>query len=169
MRIVHLIYYYKPDTHYIVARAHSGARQYIKIGWPSSRCLSGPVTILFNQPPPPQLIGGEKQKPKCVDDNPTVARSIVDYAAQMGPKATNGWDRSAGRETSSRAKRHLWSTCTARGFTCSTCSQTWSTCSQRSGPTDDLRDMSRGPAPIPCVWKLPQKATKQMERAALST
>ena len=36
------------------------------------------MTILFNEPPPPQLIGGEKQKPKCVDDNPPVAESIVD-------------------------------------------------------------------------------------------
>ena len=36
------------------------------------------MTILFNEPPPPQLIGGEKQKPKCVDDNLTVAGSIVD-------------------------------------------------------------------------------------------
>jgi hypothetical protein len=36
------------------------------------------VTILFNEPPPPQLIGGEKLKTKCVDDNPSVSRSIVD-------------------------------------------------------------------------------------------
>ena len=40
------------------------------------------MTILFNEPPPPQLIGGEKQKTKCVDDNPTIVglglMSIVD-------------------------------------------------------------------------------------------
>ena len=36
------------------------------------------MTILFNEPPPPQLIGGEKQKTKCVDDNPTIVGSIVD-------------------------------------------------------------------------------------------
>ena len=36
------------------------------------------MTILFNEPPPPQLIGGEKQKTECVDDNPTIAGSIAD-------------------------------------------------------------------------------------------
>ena len=41
------------------------------------------VTILFNEPPPPQLIGGEKQKTKCVDDNPTVAGSIVDRGGRF--------------------------------------------------------------------------------------
>ena len=42
-----------------------------------------PVTILFNEPPPPQLIGGEKQKTKCVDDKPTVAGSIVDRGGRF--------------------------------------------------------------------------------------
>ena len=41
------------------------------------------MTILFNEPPPPQLIGGEKQKPKCVDDKPTIVGSIVDYGSRF--------------------------------------------------------------------------------------
>ena len=41
------------------------------------------MTILFNEPPPQQLIGGEKQKPKCVDDKPTVAGSIVDRGGRF--------------------------------------------------------------------------------------
>ena len=41
------------------------------------------VTILFNEPPPPQLIRGEKQKTKCVNDNLTIVGSIVDRGGRF--------------------------------------------------------------------------------------
>ena len=41
------------------------------------------MTILFNEPPPQQLIEDEKQKTKCVNDKPTVAGSIVDYGSRF--------------------------------------------------------------------------------------
>ena len=57
MRIVHLIYYYKPDND---ARAHSVTKQYIKIGWPLplDLWLSYLMSHLLRR----------KTKPKCVDD-----------------------------------------------------------------------------------------------------
>ena len=77
---MHLIYYYKLDTHYIDARVHSGARQYIKIGWtsPLDRWLSYSMSHTSST-----INRRWKTKTKCVDDNPTVAGSIVDYGSHF--------------------------------------------------------------------------------------